>query len=467
MMKLTLGKVKKIAAVSFAAAGLCASAGDRLYKGWWDWGFRPVERTEGDPDADCRYYADLSEPMHGPWLTNPTATGITVTWTTRTPCGAAVDWREKGAEEFTRKWIVRQGAIDYMTKTHTMYLTGLKPGTAYEYRLVAALSPGDYYMTEPFAAKDVHSFTTMDPQAESCKAFFSSDVHGGFRLMLDAMVERGYGKDAQLYFLLGDNVEDGMYNDAEYWMTFCFLDDCSRLFAKERPLVAIRGNHDCAGRQAGLWSEFMPRPDNKAYYTVRQGPVLFVMIDCFNEWRPTGAQKENFEQYRREMADWLVELKKSDEWKGAAYRVGMCHYGVVEDFCVKWPRETFGEILKDETPEGRLHLFLCGHTHRHLRKMPHSSDFTTLRQGGELPKPPKPQIDRKTKQPIPPRVWTNDYPFAEIELDSHDTVTIEATKEKLQFRAWDWGKPGETVDCYDSLDITPDGKVTVEAGNAE
>ena len=70
-----MSKLGKFAAACAAVMGVfgAANAGDGLYKGWWDWGFRPVERTEGDPNADCRYYSDLSEPMHGPWLTNPTA----------------------------------------------------------------------------------------------------------------------------------------------------------------------------------------------------------------------------------------------------------------------------------------------------------------------------------------------------------------------------------------------------------
>lgn len=450
-------------ASAVAVTGCCAFAGDGVYRGWWDWGFRPVERTEGDPNADCRYYSDLSEPMHGPWLTNPTANGITVTWITRAVCGAAVDWREKGETEFRRTWIARQGAIDYLSKTHSLHLTGLKPATTYEYRVVTAMATHDYYSTEPFVARDVRSFTTMDPEAESCKAFFSSDVHGGFRLMLDAMIDRGHGDDAQLYFLLGDNVEDGMYQDAEYWMTFCFLDDCTRRFAKDRPLVAIRGNHDCWGREAGRWSEFMPRPDGRAYYTVRQGPVLFVMLDCFEEYRAKGAGREQAAAYRQEMAAWLKGLKTTDEWRTATYRVAMCHFGVVADFSVKWPRETFGEILRDESSDGRIHLFLCGHEHRHRRKLPHSADFATLRSGGRPWKSPAPKIDRKTKLPIPPKVWTNDFPFAEIELDSHDAVTIEATRTKLAFRAWDWRQPGETVGCYDAVDIAPDGTVTLPA----
>lgn len=434
-----------------SVSGIAAFAEKPVCTGWYDWGFRPVERTDGDPNESCRYYADVSEPIHGPWLTNPTATGMTITWTTRADCGAAVDWREKGEKEFRRTWITSQGAIRYLTRTHCLHLGGLKPGTAYEYRVVAALSPSDYYSTEPFAAKDVHTFVTADPQAASCKAFFSSDIHGCCRLTLDSMVARSHGGDAEVFFLLGDNVEDGMYNDAEYWMTFCFLDDCSRLFARDRPLVALRGNHDCWGRQACRWSEFLPRPDDRAYYTVRRGPVLFIALDCFQEHRGgAGAGKQQAAAYRREMSDWLKGLKATDEWRTATYRVAMCHYGVVADFPEPWARETFGEVLRDTTPDGRIHLFLCGHEHRHVRKDPGAAVGAILRSKGHPPAP----------SARPRRAWTNDFPFAEIELDTNDGVTVEATRERLKVRAWDWRTPGEPVDCYDAMDIAPDGRVS-------
>ena len=450
----------KISQVFLFSAAVCANAfADGVYTNWYDWRFVPVSRTGVDLSAECRYYSDLSAPVHGPWLTNPTATGMTITWTTRAACGAAIDYREKGEAEFRRKWIARQGAVDYLSKTHTLHLAGLKPATTYEYRLVTMMAQQDYYSTEPFADSDIHAFTTMSPGAATCKAFFSTDVHGSLRLLLDPIIDRGHGADSDLFFLLGDNVEDGMYNDAEYWMTFCFLDDCSRKFAKERPLVAIRGNHDCSGHDASRWAEFMPRPDGNAYYTVRQGPVLFVMLDCFAEWKKRTGANEQFEAYANEMADWLKSLKSTAEWKTATYRVAMCHFGVVDGFCVKWPREWFGEILKDDSPEGRIHLFLCGHTHIHRRKMPGATSDAYVRFRDAKPSPlPAPKTDKAGKAVAAP-VFTNDYPFAEIELDIGEAMTVEADAKALKVRSWNWRDAANPTPAYDAIDISPDGKV--------
>ena len=80
-------------------------------------------------------------------------------------------------------------------------------------------------------------------------------------------------------------------------------------------------------------------------------------------------------QYCQEQLAWLRELKKSDEWKTATWRIGCCHYGTRtgNDWNFACFRETFGDELNEAG--NSLDLMLCGHEHYYARNDAHSTEI--------------------------------------------------------------------------------------------
>lgn len=218
-----------------------------VYEQYQDWQFQPVTVTDAESGKNVRNQMDFTVPIHGPWLLNPGKDSITINWITRVPCAAGIQYREKGTEEFTTLWTVRYGQIDYTKDLHTYHLKDLKPDTEYEYRL---LSNSDSYYTPYYqtlsTGREIYTFKTLDPDKKNYKVFLTSDIHGTFRLTLDPMVKATNAMDCDLYFFLGDNVEDNV-TDIRYHTTFGFLDDVGRYWGKTKPTVYLRGNHDLSG----------------------------------------------------------------------------------------------------------------------------------------------------------------------------------------------------------------------------
>ena len=274
-----------VAAVSVAVGG--------EYDGYEDWQWQPVHVADSNAADTVRFEIDMTVPVHGPWLTLPAETAMTVTWITRVPCAGGIEYWEKGTTNRVERWPARMGQLDYTREVQSFRLTGLKPGATYEYRLLSHAdkytTPWTYYVGR---GRETFSFKTVDPKRDSYRVFVTADLHGGARLALTPMYERTGAKDADFYFFLGDNVSDGAYNNYRFYATMGFLDDITRLWGKEKASVILRGNHDITGSDAMRHAELFPQPGDKTYYAFRQGPCLFVTMDTM--WPP----KEQLQQRR-------------------------------------------------------------------------------------------------------------------------------------------------------------------------
>ena len=441
----------RIGMLAVALAASVAVGGE--YDGYEDWQWRPVHVVDSNAADTVRFEIDMTVPVHGPWLTLPSGTEMTVTWITRVPCAGGIEYWEKGSTNRIERWAVRAGLLDCTREVQSFRLTGLKPGTAYEYRL---LSHADKYTT-PWAyyvgrGQETYSFRTVDPKRDSYRVFVTSDLHGGARLSLTPMYERTGAKDADFYFFLGDNVSDGAYNNYRFYATMGFLDDITRLWGKEKPSVILRGNHDITGSDALRHAELFPQPGDKTYYAFRQGPCLFVTMDTM--WPPKEAlAKAQYEAYQREQVAWLKSLKATDEWKTATFRVVMFHVPLFPSH-TDFVADFFGAELLDETPEGRVHAVLAGHEHCYARLNPNTQESRVNNAYGDFPKtgrnayPPKHFCRGK----VPAR-----FPFVSVVCNVCEAMTVDVSPAKLVFRSHRFSR--REGGYYDAFEITADGKV--------
>lgn len=434
----------------FCAAGAMACGAMAANDKYVDWQWKAVEVQDKDADSNVRNQMDFTVPVHGPWLTLPSETGMTVTWITRVNCAGGIAYREKGATNWVERWPVACGLIDYSKDVHCHHLSGLKPATEYEYQLLSNMSANDtaYHMILA-RSREIRSFKTLDQKRQNYKVFLTSDFHGGGRLCIDPMIDRSGAADADFFFFLGDNVEDGMYNDIRYFTTFGFLDDVTRKWGQFKPTIFMRGNHDIAGRDAGKYGEYFPQPDGKTYYAFRQGPCFFVAIDTL--WpRSEKLQQEQYLKYLAEQAEWLKNLKRSKDWQASVFRVVMFHVPMFPGEGMKDPYKFFGEILADESKEGRVHAVLAGHEHEYARVNPNTKE---TRVAKHLNRDPKKYPSRYLKaSQIPDR-----FPYVSVLCNLCEAMTIQVSPEKLEFRSHDVSTAEGKL--FDAFAVHPDGKV--------
>ena len=412
-----------------------------VYTNYMDWQFRAVVVADTNAADNVRHQNDFTVPIHGPWLLNPSPDTITVNWITRIPCGAALDYREKGKTEFTRVWKTTYGQIDYSSDLHTFHLAGLKPATTYEYRLV---SNCDRYFTaylDVYVGREIYSFRTIDPQRNNYKVFVTADHHGSARLNLDPMINRSGADDADFYFFLGDNVEDNM-NDVRFYVTFGFLDDISRRWGSSKPTIFLRGNHDLWGSETHRWGDFFPRPDGKSYLAFAQGPALFICLDSMASGYGSPAQREQVDRYLKEQAEWIGRLKHGPLWRKSTFRVVMAHFGIHGSSMDKAMAPVFKQVLNDSSASGRVHLYLAGHEHHYMRIDPRSIDTKV----GELS--PK----ARSSMNLQP-----DNNFTHVLCALMEGMTIEVSPQKLTVRSHRWNHA--TGGLRDAFEIRSDGSV--------
>ncbi len=413
-----------------------------VYTNYMDWQFRAVVVPDTNATERVRHQMDFTVPLHGPWLLNPSPDSITVNWITRVPCGAALDYREQGAPEFTRVWKTTYGQIDYSSDLHTFHVTGLKPATTYEYRLVSTADKYFGAYNAAYVGREVYAFRTIDPERDHYQVFVTADFHGTSRLTLDPMIDRCGAGDADFHFFLGDTVEDNL-NDARFYITFGFLDDVSRRWGTRKPTVYLRGNHDLSGRESYRWGDFFPRRDGKSYFAFAQGPALFVVLDSMAMGYGSPAQREQTDRYLAEQTEWIGALKRQPLWRNSTFRVVMAHYGTHGTEATKMMAPIFKEVLNDRSAAGRIHLYLAGHEHRYMRLDPRSTDTKV----GELS--PK---ARNSLRLAP------DYNYTEVLCALTEGMTIEVAPRKLTIRSHLWNQPAGGL--RDAFEINPDGSVT-------
>lgn len=410
-----------------------------------DWKLVQVEVHDTNAYDNVRLHFDLTSPLHGPWLLNPSATSMSINWITREKCAAGIEWREAGVTNWSRRWKVLYGKLDYSKDTHTFHLDGLKPATEYEYRFLSTIDQYNSAYVDTCVGRETYSFRTLDPARERYTCFVTADNHGSMRLGGDQMIERSGAKDADLYFFLGDNVNDNM-NEPRFYITTGFLDDVVRMWGQSKPTIFVRGNHDSWGRHAAEgWAEFFAHPDGRGYDYVAHGPALFIIFDMAEEYRGRStAGREVKAAYRDEQVAWIRELKKSEVWRKATFRIAMCHYGT---------RTGGGEFkvtrdwLRDElVGKDGIHLFLCGHQHYYARSLPLSTEVYH-----------NPRYDKpKGKQPeFPLCDGTDDY--TEISCDAREVMMLEIAPDRLVVRSCDFMDP--KAGDLDHIEILPDRTV--------
>ena len=308
--------------------------------------------------------------VHGPYLQLATVDAVTVAWHTNRPGVSRVEYG--ATTELGRQAVSsRHGLIDNDRTSHVIRITGLKPGTAYHYRVVSREFVG--YEKQHIVkwgetvTGETLAFRTLDGAAASYTFAVVSDIHEN-AARLDTLLSRLDWAAVPFVVFNGDMVNDFMNPDQPF---AGFVDTSVARFARRVPFVYVRGNHDVRGRYARRLADYFPTADGRAYYSFDHGGVHVVVLDS-GEDKVDSHEYYNglvaFDPYRKEQASWLAQDLRSDAARRARFRIVISHIP---------PRGANGYSIEQVRTQweaaanaGKVDVWFSGHTHRFARLDP-------------------------------------------------------------------------------------------------
>ena len=317
--------------------------------------------------------ASPTDVVCGPWISDVTENSFTVNWVTE---GETLSWVEAGIDD---------GCVFYASKKqkyyqtvagkrvtgnkHSVKVTGLQPGTRYMYRICGkriADGTNAYFMKygSAKAVKTKNTVRTLDHNAATCKFAIVSDVHGR-NDHFTSLISGLKAEELDFFAVNGDLVSQIYDIDA----TMHHAVDPVQSLVANLPYLYVRGNHEGRGNDHHKLSEIFPmREQDGWYYTFRQGPVAFIVLDA-GEDKPDDDVEygglADYDPYRVSQLAWLKEAVKRPEIASASIKICMMHIPAFKDnttwYAQNWVNENFVPVLN----EAGVNLMLSGHIHRH------------------------------------------------------------------------------------------------------
>ncbi|MBZ5857722.1 purple acid phosphatase family protein [Flavihumibacter profundi] len=237
---------------------------------------------------------------------------------------------------------------DRFINRFTAKITGLEPGTVYEYQVLPDTTWKPDYTFTTAAADNDFSFTWF------------GDTH--YSPVFGKMFNRADSShpDAAFYTISGDLVSDGLYSDQ--WDKL--ISFAPQVIAK-KPLMCVPGNHDNRyGLGAATYRAMFSYPENapagvpkEQTYSFTYKNTLFLMLDCTS---PIEAQ-----------TSWIEEQLKNSK---ATWKIAMFHFPPYNF------EEPYPNIQKAWIPvfdKYHVDMVLSGHTHNYMRSKPMSGGLVT------------------------------------------------------------------------------------------
>lgn len=313
--------------------------------------------------------------LYGPYLQNVTETGASIIWVTDKP---ALSWVEIApddgsnfyAAERPRYFQTHLGKKNIGT-LHRIALDGLEPGTVYRYRIFSQealerrgafvaygrVASSNVYRQEPLA------FRTSDPDKSGISFVIVNDIHENNELQAELMAQAD-PSSADFVIFNGDMASS---LNSEKQMFTAFMQTASQLYAAGTPVYYARGNHETRGEFSDRFMDYFPTPTGLPYYTFRNGPAFFIVLDGGEDKTDTDVEyygTADYDRYREEEARWLEGVLASDEFRNAPVKIAILHIPPVR---ATWHGAI--ELTRLFVPllnEAGIDIMFCGHLHRHI-----------------------------------------------------------------------------------------------------
>ena len=332
------------------------------------------------------YSAQAIKIIHGPYLQAVSDTEATIMWVTDTK---ALSWVELAPNDGTNFYHVERPQYyqTYLGKrvygtVHQIRITGLEPGKSYRYSTSSKevvdmkghrVTYGHVATTKVYGKNFKNVFTTLQPGKESIQFIMLNDIHAKQEKMAALLNTFEKGK-TDMVFYTGDMVS---MVPTEEILFQGFVDLSVAHFAKQVPFYLARGNHETRGLFATSFMTYFPSLTGKPYYTLKHGDVFFIILDG-GEDKPDSCleyyETAQYDNYRKEEAEWLKKVVESDDCKNAKYRVVLMHMPPIGGKNMWHGPKHAGECFFPVLNKANITVMLSGHTHRYSYNTPETTD---------------------------------------------------------------------------------------------
>ena len=310
---------------------------------------------------------------HGPYLQNMGNDEVTVYFTTNKE---AFSWVEVTGDRWTKPQkfaTMFAGQYDAYTKENRVRITGLRPGVKYRYRLISK----EITKYQPYSiqygdsiATSWEEFYTLNPNQKSFTFALTNDGHDN-----PGKVKELLGKvqlnNMDMIFYLGDMISHYEKEEAPY---YAYIDPSVELFAKNKPFISIRGNHEMRGKLTRKYMNVIGCPNDRFYNIAYFGNTAIIMLDTGEDKpdsQPVYAGMNSYDNYRMEQVEWLKKEAATKRFKAAKNKIVLMHiYPKVTEKNADIPEEYAAkELAKHFLPlfnEIGIDLTISGHTHRYF-----------------------------------------------------------------------------------------------------
>lgn len=313
--------------------------------------------------------------LYGPYLQGITENEATIVWVTNKE---AVSWVELAPDDGTHFYASERPQY-YETNfgkkqigtLHKIKIDGLQKATAYRYRIYSkeVTAKEHYYIGYgKIAATNVYSekpltFKTLDISQPQMKFAMVNDIHED-PVLLEKLIGNISVKDMDFVLFNGDMVSN-MFSEEQIMKGF--VDQAVQSFAREIPFFMARGNHETRGLFSDQYINYFPTSTEQPYYSFRQGPAFFVVLDGGEDKPDTDIEYHglaDFDHYRESQIKWLCGVLQSEEFKQAPFKIVVMHVPPIRS---TWHGPI--QVKKHFIPllnEAGVDLMLSGHLHQHF-----------------------------------------------------------------------------------------------------
>ena len=310
---------------------------------------------------------------YGPWVHNVTEDGFNILWVTKEKTLSWVEVCENDGSNFyscERPRYYRTVSGRRMAGTfHSVHIGGLKPGTSYMYKISGNIisnetNPYRICYEGAYSAPAVYTVSTLDPTAGKCSFSMINDMHFD-DAKYSSLIKGIKASDRDFLVLNGDIVSYAEKVDTMIKHSFEPIREISPYI----PTVFARGNHEGRGPEWYLAPEVFPTPTGEFYYSFRQGPVAFLVLDA-GEDKPDNdveySGTADYDSYRAAELEWLKQTVSDPSFKDAPIKICLMHIPTLDRkdawYSQKWICDNFIPVLN----EAGLDLMLSGHHHKYI-----------------------------------------------------------------------------------------------------
>lgn len=299
----------------------------------------------------------------GPYLQNLTPHGVSIMVVDHED---SETWVEL---EGDKKWVIKNkedGLYEIGTGVKRYLVTNLRPDTTYRYRIfrrVVTKFKTSFMEFADIFSTPYYSFTTPGENATTVSCRILNDIHGRppsyghllglIREPFDFVVLNGD-------LVLGETIDRQQLSEE-------ILEPNVQLYAKEKPFVFVRGNHEARGPSSGRLKEYFAYPNDRYYFNFQWGPVNFTVLDSGEDKEDSHkyyAGLVDFDNYRETQAIWLENIMKSDAYTSSLYKVVIMH--IPPFHSADWHgamhcRKVFSPLFE----KYKVDMVISGHAHRY------------------------------------------------------------------------------------------------------